>query len=134
MQKTLYILIFVLLLSSKAFAQKTVTATMRISATIVSGVTLNHVEAMDVDFNTGIQTHSNLEFTTPKYLDTDVEVTETVVLENEFGDQLELTSESEHRVKDGKHRVTLTATVDPAINQNEPGYYQGSLTTTINYL
>ena len=134
MKKLLYISILALLFSSNAIAQKTTTATMRISATIVSGVTLNHVEVINVDFNKESRTRSDVEFTTPEHLDTDVKVSESVVLENEFGDQVELTSESEHSTNKGKHKITLTSMVDPSVKDNVSGYYRGNLTTTINYL
>ncbi|MBO6523310.1 MAG: hypothetical protein JJ971_05745 [Balneolaceae bacterium] len=134
MQKLFYILIFVLLFSLNAFAQKTATATMRISATILSGVTLNHVKAIDVDVNEGNQAISSFEFTTPRHLDSDVEVKEKIILKNEFGDQIEFISESEHQARNGKHRIILKASVELPSTQHMHGHYQGDLTTTINYL
>ena len=134
MQKASYISVFIFLFSLNAMAQKTATATMKISATIVSGITLNHVDAIDVSLNEGVENQSNFEFIAPKHIDSDVEIKEKVIIRNEFGDQLELTSESEHHFENGKHRVTLRASVDPSDKKNMKGHYQGSLTTTINFL
>ena len=134
MKNLLYILTLALLLSSNAVAQKTATATMKISATIVSGVTLNPVKAMNVDLKTENQTQNAFEFITPEHLDTEVEVTGTVTLENEFGETLVLISESDHRNDNGKHKITLTSTFDSEIKHNASGQYHGNLTTTINYL
>ena len=134
MLKLLYIPIFIFLFSVNAIAQKTTTATMKISATIVSGITLNHGDAIDVSLDEGVQSQSNFEFIAPKHIDSDIEVKEKVLIENEFGDQIELISESEHYIEDGKHWVTLRTSVPHSDKKNMKGHYQGSLTTTINFL
>ncbi len=134
MKHLLYILILTLLSGSDIRAQKTATATMRISATIVSGVTLNHVEAIDLDIYEENSTRSSFEFTTPEHLDSEVETKEKIILVNEFGDQLELATESECQTRNGRHRVNLKASVDSESTQKLKGRYLGNLTTTINYL
>lgn len=107
---------------------------MRISATIVSGVTLSNVESIDMDLEAGERSSSSFNFTTPRHLDSQVDIENDVVLRNEFGDEIRINSQGNHQVNDGKHQVNLNTELEPLSNKLLKGHYQGNLTTTINYL
>lgn len=127
-------LIFACLASSSALAQGTVTATMRVSATIVSGVTLNNVESISVDLENGDRSSGSFNFTTPSYLDSQIDIENDVVLRNKFGDEIRISSQTNHQVDEGRHQVSLNTKIEPLNREHLKGHYQGNLTTTINYL
>ncbi len=107
---------------------------MRVSATIVSGVTLNNVESINVNLEEENQATSSFDFVTPKYLDSLVDIENLIVLRNEFGGEIKINSQSQHTIDEGTHRVDLNTEVASVEKDKFKGHYQGNLVTTINYL
>ncbi|MFV1885323.1 MAG: hypothetical protein ACMZ7B_12600 [Balneola sp.] len=135
MKTVLYIsILLIAFLSEGLVAQGTVTSTMRISATVVSGVTLSNVESINVDLENGERSGGSFNFTTPSYLDSQVDIENDVVLRNEFGDEIRISSQGNHQFNDGKHQVNFNTEIEPLNSKLLKGNYQGNLTTTINYL
>ena len=135
MKTVLYIpILLISFINHVLIAQGTVTSTMRISATVVSGVTLSNVESINVDLENGERRSGSFNFTTPSYLDSQVDIENDVILRNEFGDEIRISSQGNHQFNDGKHQVNLNTEIEPLNKKLLKGYYKGNLTTTINYL
>lgn len=128
------ILLLLTVLTTSAFAQKTAVATMRVSATIISGATLNNIEAINLDLTSNVKTGGSFEFLAPNNMETQVDVENSIKITNEFGEVLDLASDSLHQIENGKHLINLNAALTDNSTNNLRGNYYGNVTTTVNYL
>ncbi|MBO6794587.1 MAG: hypothetical protein JJ895_11795 [Balneolaceae bacterium] len=124
--------ITLLLVSTNISAQKSATAVMNVSVTVVSGVTLSEVNSVDINFDNNTVTEGGFEITTPKHLDADISNQESVVITNQFGESITINSDSTSSVTDDVHSIKLGANFGSEL-ANLRGTYEGTLTTTITY-
>ncbi len=134
MRKLIYISLLLSLLSFKAKSQGVATATMRVSATIISGATLNNIQAINLDFEDETRSVGGFEFIAPSNADTQVEIENSIIATNEFGDIVTINSNSTLDKEKGKHSISLNATVNQSESNVLRGSYQGNINTIINYL
>lgn len=130
--KILAILLGTVLLTNSAQAQKTSTATMRVTVTVLSGATLTDVTPLELDFEKNEIKGGDFSFTAPMNAAADVSVTENVLLKNEFGEEISLKSDSLHKVEDNLHKVNVG--VDLSQTEALNGHYEGTIVTTVYYL
>lgn len=107
---------------------------MKVSATIVSGATLSTVGNIELDLRKELFTGDIFEFTTPQDLDSQVESSNSVILTNEFGEQILAFSKSHVKTKGNTHRVTLRTEIKDHQATKLRGRYSGNIVTKINYL
>lgn len=124
--------ITLLLLSGSAFAQKSATAVMNVSATVISGSTISDVQNVNIDFNNNIVSSGGFEINTSKNIDTAIENDDLVTLTNEFGESITIEPDSSLISENTTQRVNLSAKLDGSL-ANLRGAYQGTMTTTIAY-
>lgn len=134
MRASVLIFLFLICLSQAGVGQGRTNVTMRVSATIISGATLESVESITVKLNTNTEAIGRFEFVTNKYAVTHVETSRMIQLVNQYGDKIELTTDSLHESSNGKHSVNIEASVNPASLNNLKGTYTGAITTTLHYL
>lgn len=120
------------LISGSAFAQKSATAVMNVSVTVISGSTISDVQNVNIDFENQIVTAGGFEINTSKNIDTAIENDELVTLTNEFGESITIEPDSSLISENMTQRVNLSAKLDDSI-ANLRGAYQGTMTTTIAY-
>ena len=118
---------------NEAIAQKTASATMTITVTIVNGVSLSKVEQINIDLENNTINGGQLDFTIPSYIDTDIEVQDTILLKNEFGDEVLVHTDSFHKVDNKLHNVKLNPQL-AGIENELRGTFKGVVVTTVNYL
>ena len=124
--------ITLLLLSGSAFAQKSATAVMNVSATVISGSTISDVQNVNIDFNNNTVSSGGFEINTSKNIDTAIENDDLVTLTNEFGESITIEPDSSLISENTTQRVNLSAKLDESL-ANLRGAYQGTMTTTIAY-
>ena len=124
--------ITLLLLSGSAFAQKSATAVMNVSATVISGSTISDVQNVNIDFNNNTVSSGGFEINTSKNIDTAIENDDLVTLTNEFGESITIEPDSSLISENTTQRVNLSAKLDGSL-ANLRGAYQGTMTTTIAY-
>ncbi len=125
-------LVALLFLSTHVFGQKTATAVMNVTATIVSGSTLSEITDMDINFEEKSVTAGGFELLTAKTQETQIENAALVTLQNEYGDEITIIPNSQSKETDGLQNVRILADIDE-INPAMRGTYTGILTTTISY-
>ena len=101
------IFFFLLALSQNGVAQGSTSVTMRVSATITSGATLETVQPITLKLDSDTETTGTFEFVTTKYTVTHVETSNTTELTNQYGDNINLTTYSLHKSKNGRHSVDI---------------------------
>ncbi len=129
---TYWTFIILLLVSTNILAQKSATAVMNVSVSVISGVTLSEVNAVDINFDDHTVTQGGFEFTTPKNMDAQIVNQESVVITNEFGESITISSDSSSTTSNDVHSVKLGADIGNHVASLR-GTYQGTLTTTISY-
>lgn len=134
MKHLVCIFILLFLIQFDAFSQKTATATMRVTATIISGTTLNNVEAISLNLERDSELNTMFKFTAPKNVETDVSIKNSIIAVNEFGDELKLSSSSVHQSEGRIHSVGLNTKVENPSQTVLRGSYEGNIITSINYL
>lgn len=134
MKYLLSIFILLSLIQIEAPAQKVATATMRVTATIISGATLNNIEAIDLDLERNTESSRVFKFTAPKNIETDVSTKNSIIAINEYGDKLKLSSSSIHESENGTHFVDLNTKVKTPDQIILRGFYKGNIIASINYL
>lgn len=130
--KILLIVLGTVLLSDLVQAQKTATATMRVTVTVVSGATLTNVTPLEVDFEKNEIKGGNFRFIAPVNTDTEVTVSENVTLKNQYGEELTLKSDSLHKIEKDIHEVDID--VDLPQKRKLNGQFTGTVITTVYYL
>jgi hypothetical protein len=129
---TYWTFIILLLVSTNILAQKSATAVMNVSVSVISGVTLSEVSTVDINFDDNTISEGGFEITTPKSMDAQIVNQESVVITNEFGESITIGSDSSSTIDNDVRFVTLGADIgQPTANLR--GTYQGTLTTTISY-
>ncbi len=134
MRAFILIFFFLLVLSQDGVGQGSTSVTMRVSATIISGATLETVESITIKLDTNTETTGRFEFVTNKHAVTHVETSNTTELTNQYGDKINLNTDSLHKSSNGRHSVDIEAKIDQTNQADLKGTYTGSITTTINYL
>lgn len=129
---TYWTFIILLLVSTNILAQKSATAVMNVSVSVISGVTLSEVNAVDINFDDKTVTQGGFECTTPKNMDAQIVNQESVVITNEFGESITINSDSSSTTSNDVHSVKLGADIGTQVASLR-GTYQGTLTTTISY-
>jgi len=133
--KHITLLLFIIsLIYGENLAQGVATATMRVTATIISGATLTNVNTINIDFSDRNESTGHLEFIALMNIDTHVSVEDSIIAKNEFGDELTLSSYCTQEGNGGVHSVDFNAKILTTNNKRLRGNYFGSLITTINYL
>lgn len=130
----IFILLILVLGSTKTMAQSTATATMRISATIVSGATLEGVNAIEFDFLTNSKTKGLLEFKISKNIDTHIESSSEATLMNQNGDFFSADLSEMHHKIGNKNLIEFNTDFNDIDSETLEGTYTGEIVTTINYL
>lgn len=130
--KILLIVLGTVFLSDLVQAQKTATATMRVTVTVVSGATLTNVTPLEVDFEKNEIKGGNFRFIAPVNTDTEVTVSENVTLKNQYGEELTLKSDSLHKIEKDIHEVDID--VDLPQKRKLNGQFTGTVITTVYYL
>ncbi|MBO6535500.1 MAG: hypothetical protein JJ966_04715 [Balneolaceae bacterium] len=129
---TYWTFIILLLVSTNILAQKSATAVMNVSVSVISGVTLSEVSTVDINFDDNTISEGGFEITTPKSMDAQIVNQESVVITNEFGESITIGSDSSSTIDNDVRFVTLGADIgQPTANLR--GTYHGTLTTTISY-
>lgn len=124
--------ITLMLISGSAFAQKSATAVMNVSVTVISGSTISSVQNVDINFDDNSVTTGGFEINTSKNIDTSIENDSFVTLTNEFGESITVESDSS-LISDNKiQKVNVGAKIDEDLDDLR-GTYQGTITTTIAY-
>lgn len=124
--------ITLLLASSNLTAQKSAIAVMNVSVTVVSGSAISDVERMNINFEEQTVQAGSFAFSTAKFTDTNIQHSPIIHLENEFGETLELESDSTLLSENFVHTVNVSANIDD-LSRNLRGIYSGEYTTTIDY-
>lgn len=124
--------ITLLLISGSAFAQKSATAVMNVSVTVISGSTISDVQNVNIDFDNQVVTSGGFEIQTSQNIDTAIENDGLVTLTNQFGESITIESDSSLISQNNTQRVNVSAKLDDSI-ANLRGAYQGTMTTTIAY-
>ena len=130
--KILLLLLGTVFLPGLVQAQKTATATMRVTVTVLSGATLTDVTPLEMDFNNNEVKGGTFRFTAPVNADTEVTISEDVTLKNQYGEELTLKSDSLHKIENNIHEVDID--VDLPRERNLNGQYTGTVVTTVYYL
>lgn len=130
--KILLIVLGTVFLSDLVQAQKTATATMRVTVTVVSGATLTNVTPLEVDFEKNEIKGGNFRFIAPVNTDTEVTVSENVTLKNQYGEEITLKSDSLHKIEKDIHEVDID--VDLPQKRKLNGQFTGTVITTVYYL
>ncbi len=135
MRAFILIIFFLFVLCQDGVGQvKSTSAVMRVSATIVSGATLETVQPITIKLDTNTETSGRFEFVTTKHAVTHVETSSYAQLTNQYGEKINITTDSLHKSKNGRHSVDIEARIDQNSAANLKGTYTGSITTSINYL
>ncbi len=134
MKRITLLFVIIPLIYGENLAQGVATATMRVTATIISGATLTNIETINIDFSDTKESTGHFEFIAQKNIDTHISVENSIIAKNEFGDELTLSSNSTHEGNEGVHSVDFSAKILEKDNKDLRGNYFGSLKTTINYL
>lgn len=129
---TYWTFIILLLVSTNILAQKSATAVMNVSVSVISGVTLSEVSTVGINFDDNTISEGGFEITTPKSMDAQIVNQESVVITNEFGESITIGSDSSSTIDNDVRFVTLGADIGQQ-TANLRGTYQGTLTTTISY-
>ncbi len=107
---------------------------MRVSATIISGSTLETVELVTVGLNSKTDAVGRIKFVTTKHVEAHVETSSSAQMINQYGDMIELSTDSLHEAENGRHSVDIKATIETKLPSGLKGTYKGTITSTINYL
>tara|TARA_R110000868_G_scaffold235273_6_gene489083 strand:+ start:32572 stop:32976 length:405 start_codon:yes stop_codon:yes gene_type:complete len=134
MKHLITILILFSFFQIETLAQGVATATMRVSATIISGATLTNVRVNELSLNDSNESIGGFDFKAPKNVDTYVSLENSVIAVNEFGDELILSMSSILENENGNHTIDLNTQIDDSDEKILRGNYKGSITTSINYL
>lgn len=134
MKYLLALFILLSLLQLEVFAQKVATSTMKISATIVCGTTLDSIDAMNLNLKRDTESRRVFKFIAPKNIETSVLTENSVIARNEFGDKLKLVASSIHESKNGTHSVDLSTKVENPNQAILRGSYTANIKTSINFL
>ena len=124
--------ITLLVVSGNLFAQKSATAVMNVSVTVISGSTISQVQNVDIDFENQTVTTGGFEVKTSENVDTTIENEPLVTLTNEFGESITVESDSSLIDDDSSRKVNVGAKLDKQLADLR-GTYQGTITTTIAY-
>ena len=124
--------ITLMLISGSAFAQKSATAVMNVSVTVISGSTISSVQNVDINFDDNTVTTGGFEINTSKNIDTSIENDSFVTLTNEFGESITVESDSSLISDNKTQKVNVGAKIDEDLDDLR-GTYQGTITTTIAY-
>ncbi len=124
--------IILLAVSSGVFAQKSATAVMNVSVTVISGSTISEVNQMEINFDENEVNTGGFEITTPKNMDTLIDSDNSIVLTNQFGESITIDAQNSIFENDSQQSVNIGAKLDESV-AGLRGQYQGNLTTTIAY-
>ncbi len=129
----IYWTFFILLtVSSGVFAQKSATAVMNVSVTVVSGATISEVQGLEINFDAQEVQSANFSFNTSNHVDTYVASASTFTVTNQYGESI--TMEADDHIQDQNDiRSVNIGTKLSDTQQDLRGQYQGNLTTTIAY-
>lgn len=108
---TYWTFIILLLVSTNILAQKSATAVMNVSVSVISGVTLSEVSTVDINFDDNTISEGGFEITTPKSMDAQIVNQESVVITNEFGESITIGSDSSSTIDNDVRFVTLGADI-----------------------
>jgi hypothetical protein len=134
MKNLALILFFILATSIHAQAQRTATATMRVSATIVSGATLSNSEMININLKNNLMAGGTISLVTPQNIETEIEVNDTIVLKNQFGETIEFSSESIKATEAGRTTLELLTSPLSSPTSTPKGIYTGELIASVQYL
>lgn len=124
--------IILLTVSSGVFAQKSATAVMNVSVTVVSGATISEVQGLEINFDAQEVQSANFSFNTSNQVDTYVASASTFTVTNQYGESI--TMEADDHIQDQNDvRSVNIGTKLSDTQQDLRGQYQGNLTTTIAY-
>lgn len=124
--------IILLTVSSGVFAQKSATAVMNVSVTVVSGATISEVQGLEINFDAQEVQSANFSFNTSNQVDTYVASASTFTVTNQYGESI--TMEADDHIQDQNDvRSVNIGTKFSDTQQDLRGQYQGNLTTTIAY-
>ena len=124
--------ITLLLISGSALAQKSATAVMNVSVSVISGSTITSIQNVDIDFDNQTVTTGGFEIKTSNNTDTSIINEEFVTLTNQFGESITVESDSSLISYNKTRKVNVGAKLDGQIADLR-GTYQGTITTTIAY-
>ena len=113
-------------------AQKTATAVMNVSVTVISGTQVSDIHNLDINFDEHTVEAGSFEITTAKNVETSIQNEPTITLTNQFGDEITVESDSTLLTDSNTHKVNVGAKLDPGFT-NLRGMYSGTITTTIAY-
>ncbi len=130
--KILLIVLGTIFLPGLVQAQKTATATMRVTVTVVSGATLTDVTPLEMDLVNNEVKGGTFRFTAAANTDAEVTISENVTLTNQYGEELTLKSDSLHKIEKNIHEVDID--VDLPQKRKLNGQFTGTLVTTVYYL
>lgn len=120
--------------STLAHGQRTTTATMRISATVISGATMQNSNQININLKNDIMTGGTITFNAPDDIDTQVTVEPTITLSNENGETIIYKSDTLHEVIGSTHILELLTSPLPDQNRPQTGMFRGELIASVNYL
>jgi len=117
-----------------AHGQRTATASMRISATVVSGATMNNSNQININLKNDIMTGGTITFNAPDDIDTQITVEDTFTLSNEKGETITYESDTFHEIVGTTHVLELLTSPLPDQNRPQSGMFRGELIASVNYL
>lgn len=124
--------IILLLASSEVSAQKSATAVMNVSVTVVSGVTVSDVHNLEIDFDAKEVQNANFSIDTSNNIDTFVASPSSFTITNQYGESVTMNSVNYIDQDDEQKSVNIGAKLADSSSELR-GQYQGNLTTTIAY-
>ena len=129
--KHVFTIFFFALISMPLMAQQA-TATMKISVNIVSGTTLNEIQALNIGSNGDVLNEGYIDLITPPSLDAEITVDKNVLLQNENGDQIIADTDSSFQRTESRLQVAFGADIKSQFD-NAKGHYSGNVTTVVSY-
>lgn len=123
-----------LLTSLNTRAQGTASATMRVSATVVSGVTLANSQQININLQNDEITGGTFTLTTPENLDTEITIEEQLILKNEFGEVITYNPGTKLQSSDKNKFFELLASPNSQDRKSLKGTYTGELIASVQYL
>lgn len=132
MIKFFLIIAFSLFLSGNTLAQSS--AVMRVSVTVVSGVSAEKNNDFVLSLNPTHNSKGEIVFTSNPYVDVDITTEQDLTIKNTDGDKLSLKTDTliKSDNKLGKHTVSIGSNSIQLDQANTD--YKGSIRATINYL
>lgn len=133
MKNTLVVLISLLVVSLHTHGQRSASSVMRVSAKVVSGVTITNSSPLQLNLSNNSVSRGKITLKTPEHEAINTSVSRFIEVKNELGDSISITSEVSVERDKGITILDVTAFQDQPVDTTRQGLFTGTMIASVEY-